>query len=322
MTLLVALHKTHITPSRSAYHAANEVLAAKGRSFHWARWLLGEVHANRATRLYGFCRWVDDLADEAESKNSALEQLDKAAAEIRAGMSKDPRLIDALRLMEECYIDHAIALEFISGVTTDLELVRIQTQSELLRYCYRVAGTVGLMMSAALDVTDAAALPHAIDLGIGMQLTNICRDVREDARNDRRYIPAELVSELNPGQLAMPDHELKPQVCGGVAALLALADTYYKSGDDGLAYLPVRARAGILIAGRVYHAIGVKIQRQDCDYWTKRTVVSTSEKLRISTLALSQALGMRKFWSPKRAHDASLHEALAGLPKVNTQRFL
>ena len=317
MALPHSLDMTNTTRSQSAYQAANQVLTAKGRSFHWARRVLGKLHANRATRLYGFCRWVDDLADEAESKDIALEQLDKAAAEIRAGTSSDPLLIDALRLMEECHIDHAIALELIYGVTGDLGAVRIQTQAELLRYCYRVAGTVGLMMSAALDVTDEAALPYAIDLGIGMQLTNICRDVREDALSDRRYLPAEIVGELYPADLVSPTSELKPEVCSGIVALLKLANTYYNSGEDGLAYLPMRARAGILIASRVYGGIGKKIRNQDYDYRSARSVVSAFEKLSISALSLGQALVMREFWSPLIAHDANLHLALAGLPKTN-----
>lgn len=304
--------------SASVHKTADAMLASKGRTFHWARHLLGGTHAARATRLYGFCRWIDDLADESVTKDSARAALDKAMADIQARKSNLPQVIDALQLMDECSIDSAIALELICGITGDLETVCIQTQAELLQYCYRVAGTVGLMMSAVLDVTDEAALPHAIDLGIGMQLTNICRDVREDALNGRRYLPSDLVGNLGVAKLVAPSSELRAQVCAGVSTLLDLADIYYKSGEDGLAYLPARARAGILVASRVYHGIGVKIRNQQYDYWTNRTVVSTLQKAQISAFALGQTPLIRNFWTPAGRHDVALHIALAGLPKVNS----
>ncbi len=317
MNLIHSPNITNCQNPSTAYDHANRILIAKGRSFHWARRLLGSVHANRATRLYGFCRWIDDLADEAVSTDTAKEALNMASTDIQRGKSNSPILIDALRLIEECKIDPAIALELIQGVRSDLDPVRIETQTELLRYCYKVAGTVGLMMSAALDVVDEAALPHAIDLGIAMQLTNICRDVREDALNNRRYLPAEIVGHLDPEQLVDPTFKLKSKICAGITTLLDLANIYYESGEDGLAYLPARARSGILIAGRVYGGIGVKLRKQNCNYWTRRTVVSTFEKTKISTIAISQILWMRRFWSPSQRHDAKLHITLAGLPKVN-----
>ncbi len=311
------MSNTH-NPSDIAFASADQMLAAKGRSFHWARRMLGDVHARRATRLYGFCRGIDDLADEAASPELARTRLDRVTIDIRSGKSSDPGISDALLLMQECNVDPNIALELIFGVMGDLDPVRLDTEAELLRYCYRVAGTVGLMMSAALDVTDDAALPHAIDLGIGMQLTNICRDVSEDAFNNRRYLPSKLVGSLEPEQIQNPDAKTQMKVREGISRLLALADIYYKSGEAGLAYLPARARAGILVASRVYCGIGVKLRSKNFDYLSERTVVSPLGKLTLTAGALFNIPLMADYWAPRKQHQAGLHAALSGLPKVNT----
>lgn len=218
----------------AVYAAADEVLAQRGQSFHWARHLLSNPHAERATLLYGFCRRIDDLADEGQSSADASLALAKVRQALQTGQSDDPALRDVLQLMRACGIDPAVPLELVRGLESDLGEVRVADMAELLRYCYRVAGTVGLMMTAALDVTAPEALPHAIDLGIAMPLTNIYRDVSEDALRGRRYLPATLVHTL-----------------------LDLADRHYASGERGLHLLPANARAGNLVAASVYREIGV-----------------------------------------------------------------
>ncbi len=304
-------------PSSAAYAAAHATLAAKGRSFHWARRMLGAVHADRATRLYGFCRRVDDLADETQSPDAARAALHALARSLRTGQSRDPFTADTIRLLQGCQIDPAIPLDLIRGVASDLLPVRIATEAELLRYCYRVAGTVGLMMSAALDVADPRALPHAIDLGIAMQLTNLCRDVREDALADRRYLPASLVGEIDPARLARPSEANQPMVRSAVATLLDLADTYYRSGEDGLAYLPANARGSILVAARVYRAIGGRLRRSRCDYWSSRAWVPMGSKALITIGALAAPPFRQAFRRPVRPHDPGLHRPLAGLLGTN-----
>jgi len=306
-----------VTDPSPAYAAAHAALTAKGRSFHWARRLLGAVHADRATRLYGFCRRVDDLADETQSPDAARAALFALGQSLRSGTSRDPLTADTIRLLQDCQIDPAIPLELIRGVVGDLVPVRVANEAELLRYCYRVAGTVGLMMSAALDVTDPCALPHAIDLGIAMQLTNLCRDVREDALADRRYLPASLVGEIDPERLAYPLEADRPAVRKAVATLLDLADVYYRSGEDGLAYLPANARGSILVAARVYRAIGGRLRRRGCDYWSSRAWVPMGGKALITAGALAATPFRQASGRPARPHDAGLHRPLAGLLGVN-----
>ena len=247
-------------PSESVYAATEQLLATRGHSFHWARRLLGATHAERATRLYGFCRRLDDLADEATDPVAAHAALSAIHRALQTGAADCPETADMLALMRTCRIDPNAPLELIRGIEGDLGDVRIADMSELLRYCYRVAGTVGLMMTAALDVTAPEALPHAIDLGIAMQLTNICRDVRDDALLGRRYLPAALVGPLEPAALVAPTPSVRAAAVGALRTLLDAADRHYASGEQGLRYLQAGARTGILVAARTYRGIGTVLR--------------------------------------------------------------
>ena len=301
-----------------ALAAADAALSSKGRSFHWARRLLGKIPAERATRLYGFCRHLDDLADESTSTEDARDHLEKASRAVVTGVSADPVVRDGLRLMEECRIPSAIALELIAGVRSDLDPVRIADEAELGRYCYRVAGTVGVMMCGVLDVHSSLAHAHAIDLGIAMQLTNICRDVAEDAAAGRRYLPASMIGELPPEELISPAGTLQHRLRHCVGALLDLADRYYASGESGLSYLPLRARCGILVAARVYRAIGTQLRAREHSFWQGRVVVTDREKAALTAHALFTAPWRHGFWRQPSGHDTTLHTALRGLPGIES----
>ncbi|MBC7624428.1 MAG: phytoene/squalene synthase family protein [Aeromicrobium sp.] len=277
----------------NAYTIANELLAKRGHTFHWARRLLSASHAERATRLYGFCRRMDDIADEAVSLVVARAELAAARIALQTGHSEDPAMRDMLQLMALCDIDRMIPLELIQGVESDLSEVRIGDTAELLTYCYRVAGTVGLMMTSSLDVTAPEALPYAIDLGIAMQLTNICRDVREDALRGRRYLPESLVGAIEPKALIEPTSTVRLKAVHALRSLLDLADRHYASGEQGLRYLPVGARAGILVAARLYRQIGVVIRERDFDCWSSRATVGGLGKVAVTLQALDGSVGRR-----------------------------
>ena len=307
------------TPARAAWVEADARLAAKGRSFHWARHLLGKTQAARATRLYGFCRYLDDLADEAASIETARANLAAATRAIASGESADPVLSDGLRLMTECRIAPGLALELIDGLVSDLDPVRIPDEAALLRYAYRVAGTVGVMMCGVLDVHRPAAYSHAVDLGIAMQLTNICRDIAEDAALGRRYLPSSMIGDVGPEKLMPPAEGLHPRLRECVASLLKKADHYYASGEAGLSYLPPRARCGILVAARVYREIGLRLRAHDYTFWLGRIVVGDREKAALTAHALLTAPLRASFWRQPSSHDASLHLALRGLPCIGVK---
>jgi len=298
--------------SDAAFAAADTLLAQRGHSFHWARRLLSDRHAERATRLYGFCRRMDDLADgsplptAANTAHAAHAAFAVVRLALQTGQTDDPALQDMLQLMDHCGIDPVIPLDLIQGVEGDLHEVRVADLSELLRYSYRVAGTVGLMMTAALDVSAPEALPHAIDLGIAMQLTNICRDVRDDALLGRRYLPASLVGELDPAALIAPVGAVRAAAVQAIRTLLDLADRHYASGEQGLRHLPAGARTGILVAARLYREIGVVLRQRDFDCWSSRARVGAATKATITLGALRGSAGARRKLLEGPTHGQSL----------------
>lgn len=301
--------------SGGSYATADASLQAHGRTFYWARSLLGAQHARRATRLYWFCRSLDDIVDTTDTRPAARNALAAARRALDGWDTQNPVLRDARELFRECRIDPAIPFELIHGLESDLDSVRMKDVPELLRYCYRVAGTVGIMMSGVLDATTPAAFLHAVDLGIAMQLTNICRDVAEDARAGRRYLPADLVGEIPPSCLIAPTGTLRATAQDAVRTLLDLADRYYASGERGLAYLPAGARAGILVAARMYRQIGMTVRRRDFDCWSGRAVVGRVGKLTITLSALPRIAQILTAGSAP-PHDQNMHAALLGLPHV------
>jgi phytoene desaturase len=293
-----------------ALPSADLVLSRKGKSFHWARRWMAPAHAARATRLYGFCRYVDDLADEVCAGQDPRRALALVAQGIASGASQNPIVNDAIGLVGECRIQPTLILTFIDGITSDLGSVRMADEGALLRYCYQAAGTVGSMMCRVLGCDDPVALRHAVDLGIAMQLTNICRDVAADAAAGRRYLPASLIGDVAPQALVDPAPALRPRLQSCIDQLLDTADRYYRSGEAGLAHLPIGARCSILVAARVYRAIGTQLRRNGNAYWLGRTIVPRQTKSLVTLRALLSTPLLPGFWVPARHHDAALHTAL------------
>jgi phytoene synthase len=296
---------------------SNKILSSKGKTFFWAKFLLKQEHAEDATRLYRFCRYIDDIGDEGDDKAHAHETLTKVITEIIQGKSNDPVIDDAIKLFNKKNIDVKIAIELINGVISDLKSVRIESEDQLLIYCYQVAGTVGLMMSKILDVKDERAYAHAIDLGIAMQLTNICRDVSEDAVMHRRYIPGSMCKSLEPALLIHPDKDIRNLISKNLTDLLNMADTYYQSGHDGLCFLPFRARMGMAIAGFLYRNIGVKLKNENYAFWNGRVFVSKSLKFGLTIQILLSSFFNASFYRYKKQHQARLHQSLKNLPHAH-----
>ena len=149
-------------------------------------------------------------------------------------------------------------MELTDGVLLDTQKVAIQSEAELLRYCYQVAGTVGLLMCDLFGVKDPVARHHAIDLGVAMQLTNICRDVYEDALNGRVYLPGDLFESITAEKIVSPDVSTT-SVRQVVGYLLSEAEIRYESGISGLCFLPTQARLAIYVATLTYREIGLII---------------------------------------------------------------
>ena len=310
-------HQSNYLVSAEYANQSNEILFNKGKTFYWAKFFLSKHAAQQATRLYRFCRYIDDLADEVPDKAHAFDCLNKIKAELNAGQSNDVIITDAIALFDECHISVQIQIELINGALADLALVRIKTEAQLLEYCYQMAGTVGIMMCKVLDVSEQKALFHAIDLGIAMQLTNIVRDVYADALMDRVYLPESMTGTLTPDEVIALSDSNRAKLIQASELLLEQADQYYASGYAGLVHLPFRSRVSILIAAKLYQQIGSKIKSTHFKSLKKRVFIPLSTKLMLSIQMCFKAIFDRKFWFYNTIHHKPLHQHINKLPFCN-----
>jgi phytoene synthase len=166
-----------------------------------------------------------------------------------------------------------------------------------------------------MRVKDSAALPFAVDLGIAMQLTNIARDVVDDARNDRLYLPHEMLGkDVEPHHILSGEPSIRQRVANVREQLLGRAVQYYRSADKGIRFIPFRARLAVITAARLYEAIGPRIRAEST--WSSRAFVRDSEKIWRTLCAVGSLLFNPLYWNvgPSPAHDFKLHQALRGLP--------
>ncbi|MBT8450761.1 MAG: phytoene/squalene synthase family protein [Deltaproteobacteria bacterium] len=305
--------------AREAAHWS--VLAMRARSFRWASAFLSATQRRRVADLYAFCRAVDDLADAQGVTPEAqqdLERLQTALASEPDGRSLWPREYLWFReLCVDCNIDFKVVQELIDGMISDLSVVRMPSDTELIRYCYQAAGTVGLMMCSILGVRDPRALGHAVDLGIAMQLTNISRDVLEDAQSSRVYLPADRLRAVGVEPEQLIEGSANPRgVSLVVDDLLTLAEVYYRSADEGMSFLPARARWAVLVASRLYRGIGRRLRRKRrSNPLLGRVVLPWFVKLALFVPASASwfRLSLRRSTRPAlRSPSASSESALGG----------
>jgi phytoene synthase len=289
--------------------SSKKILARHGKSFYWASLFLGPKLAERAAQLYQFCRFVDDLADgDLSERKESLEDI-RARLEGHS-VAAGPEIESFLQLASENNIPLIAARELLDGMLSDQTAVAFNSEAELLRYCHAVAGTVGLMMCRVLNCKDQRADSFAIDLGIAMQLTNIARDVLEDAKMERRYLPASWIN-VPASKISASDVACRAPVASAIERVLDLAEEYYVSALVGIRLLPFRSRFSITVALRIYRQIGVLLQRRHLRWWDGRIYVPASEKV---LLTLRSLLDLRP--ATMLSHNQHLHRDLKGLAGV------
>jgi len=273
----------HVEPGTAL--EARAAIAHHSKSFALASRLLGARIRDQTAVVYTWCRRADDAVDEpTEELARTLARLTAELDAAVSGTATDPVLAAFGEVARARNIPAHYPAELLAGMAMDATGTHYQTVPELLLYAWRVAGVVGLMMSHVFGVSNDQALVHAAHLGFAMQLTNICRDVDEDWRRGRLYLPADLLAQHGAPDLAgdlvhaFPASARIP-VADTVRDLLALADRYYRSGDRGLRALPWRAAGAVTVARHVYAAIGTRIARTGYDVTAGRAVVSTPAKL-------------------------------------------
>lgn len=281
------------------------MIARHSKSFSLAARLLPPRARRAAAVVYAWCRRADDAVDRSADPARAAGPLREELDAVFAGRTTGDPVLDAFaQVVSDFRIPRLYPAELLAGMEMDARGTEYETLRELSLYCYRVAGTVGLMMSNVMGVSSEKALPHAAHLGMAMQFTNICRDVVEDFGRGRLYIPAELLSPADRAALAPPRSGALPRTAvGGLSIamkqLLDLADRYYQSGDAGVRCLSPRCEWSIRTARLVYAAIGDRIRGKGCDPLAGRAYVPASAKLGRLTQALALTLsGLPRRWSP------------------------
>ena len=286
--------------------AARLSIARGSKSFSLASRLFDRATRERVWLLYAWCRECDDITDgqvlghaaETAPEDSAgdrLATLYSASERALAGEPTGELAFEALRLVvAECAIPAEFVRAHLDGFALDAADWRPRTEADLLRYCYHVAGVVGCMMAVVMGVEpdDRDTLDRASDLGIAFQLNNIARDIGDDARAGRCYLPAEWLTQggIGEGELMAPRHREALAAIG--ARLAALSAAYERSAVAGAARLPFRARWAVLAAAAIYGAIGRKVAFRGPFAWDRRVVIRKRRKLASLASALAAAAGL------------------------------
>jgi phytoene synthase len=220
----------------------DNLLEKHAKSFYWASFFLSKEIYKKCSALYNFCRTLDDIVDEIDQLDIKKNNFSKFKKDFLDKNFNNSTVKEMWLIIKSENISKNVVIDLFDGVETDLEeKVRIKSKKDLLVYSYRVAGTVGLMMSKILKVKNKEALKGAIDLGIAMQLTNIARDVNEDKKRNRRYINSDF---------------------SFIQETIKESEVFYQNSFNSISSIPLRSRFSVIVARRVYKKIGYFILKQ------------------------------------------------------------
>ena len=292
--------------------AARESIARGSKSFAAASGLFDRRTRERAWLLYAWCRACDDLADGQEMGHGMapvadpaerLETIARLTAAALGGEETGVAAFDALGVVAaECAIPYGLPGDVIAGFALDAQGWRPADEEELYRYCYHVAGAVGVMMALVMGVRadDEAVLDRACDLGIAFQLANIARDIGEDAGAGRCYLPADWLAEhgIVDGELMREEH--RPALAAMARRLAERAALHEASARAGAAALSFRSAWAVLAAAGIYGNIAREVAVRGERAWDARVTTSRAAKLGWIARAFGQALGRKRAGSADR----------------------
>lgn len=272
--------------------ACREMIRGGSRSFYLASLLLPETVREGAYALYGFCRLSDDAVDVEGGDIGAVSRLRARLDQIYAGAPSHTAVDRALTDAVGRFAIPRVAMEaLLEGLAWDVEGRAYETISDVRAYAARVAGSVGAMMAALMGARTPDLVARACDLGVAMQLTNIARDVGEDARAGRLYLPRAWLREAGVDPDAwLADPRFCPPIAQVVARLLGEADALYARADKGIAHLDFAFRPAIFAARSMYAQIGKQLETRGLDSVSRRTSVSSPRKIGLSAGAILRAV--------------------------------
>jgi phytoene synthase len=316
----------HLDPADIA--TCRALLKGGSRTFHAAAKVLPRGVADPAIALYAFCRLADDAVDLGNDRMAAVarlrDRLDRAYRGQPMNLAADRAFAD---VVAKFGIPRELPEAMLEGLAWDAEGRRYETLRDLAAYAARVAGSVGAMMTLVMGQRAPEIVARACDLGVAMQLTNIARDVGEDARAGRLYLPLQWLREAGTDPdawLAKP--VFTPEIAAIVQQLLDSADALYDRATFGIAHLPLGCRPGIYAARALYAEIGRELERRGLDSISRRAVVSTNRKLTVLTRMLflleTEWTPARRFGSVAQLDESRfLVEAVAATPLRDTARL-
>ena len=281
-------------------------IRAGSLSFHTASRLLPARVRDPALALYAFCRLADDAVDEGSDKTGAVLSLRERLDKVYAGTPRNAAPDRAFAaVVQDFAMPFALPEALLEGLAWDATGRRYATLSGVLDYSARVAAAVGAMMCVLMRVRDGDALARACDLGLGMQLTNIARDVGEDARAGRLYLPTDwLAAEGIDPEAFLAAPAPTPAIRRLTARLLAEASALYAHAGNGVAALPLSCRPGIEAARRIYAAIGADLAAHDHDSITRRAHTTRGRKLALLVQSGLSVAAMTLMPRPATLHGA------------------
>lgn len=294
-----------------------ETMQVGSKSFAAASRLFDPSTRRSVLMLYAWCRHCDDVIDDqqlgfnrtdmtaASAPESRLELLIEQTRRVFAGETlAEPPFAALAYVVEHHQLDPRFAYDHLAGFAMDVRQTEYHSSADTLRYCYHVAGVVGLMMAQIMGVKDKHALDRACDLGIAFQLTNIARDIIDDAKIGRRYLPEQWLNEQGLSADNYAEAASRPALSRVAARLIEEAESYYQSAQAGLAALPWRSALAVATAKRVYQRIGFKVKSKGSGAWQQRIATSRAEKGLLMVVAVGDVLLSRI--KPAAARSARL----------------
>ncbi|MDP8305394.1 MAG: phytoene/squalene synthase family protein [Candidatus Chlorobium antarcticum] len=289
-TISIPQYSKELAP-RDAYQHCRQIAKHHAKTFYLATLFLPKRLQNPIFAIYALLRTVDDLVDNAEEKltkgtitretiNTLLEDWKTRLKACYAGETgSDPIMVAWNHTLESYPIAIEHPLELIEGVAMDIEFTPFETFDELYVYCYKVASVVGLMTSEIFGYSDPAALRHAIDLGIAMQLTNILRDIGEDVDRGRIYIPLEDLERFGYSHEEFMQKTMNEKFRRLMQFQIERARNYYLSSDKGIPMLQKESRLAVALSSVNYSNILKSIEENNYDVFSQRAYRSLSQKL-------------------------------------------
>ncbi|MFW5741189.1 MAG: phytoene/squalene synthase family protein [Myxococcota bacterium] len=268
--------------------ACRNLLHAGSKSFSLASLLLPKRVREPAAAVYAFCRIADDLIDEAQGGKSAVAELEHRLELIYRRTPLEYPVDRAFTAVVHHYgIPRQVPAALVEGFAWDVEGRTYETMEDLQAYAARVAGTVGVMMTLLMGPRDPQTLERACDLGVAMQLTNIARDVGQDARDGRVYLPSSWLRDAGvESEAFLRDPAFRPEVAMVIRQVLERAELLYARSDLGIVRLPQDCQPAIRAARLIYSEIGHELERRGLDSVSQRTVVGKGRKLWLVLRAL------------------------------------